>query len=164
MKKVLAVDDDPVIRNLIAALLRRKGFLVSQAANGEEAITLLSNSRTDGGQTEFDLILLDLMMPKVSGWDVLVYIEQSMPEMLKHVAVISAAGEAQLRDLETRSACRVVLSKPFDAEEFYAKVASCIRGPYDPNQFNSDDPGAPNHFQCLIALPLLLPIVWQLLV
>lgn len=148
LKKVLVVDDDPIIRNLISALLRRKGCVVSQAANGEEAITLLTNSRTSvDGQTEFDLILLDLMMPKVSGWDVLTFIEKTLPEAIKHVAVISAAGEAQLHELEKRGACGVALPKPFDAEEFYQKVAMCIRGPYDPTHFRPDaDSNGPNDF------------------
>lgn len=146
MKKVLIVDDDPIIRNLIAALMRRKGFLDSQAANGEEAITLLTNVRSEeNGQSEYDLILLDLMMPRVSGWEVLTYIEQSMPEAVKHVVVISAAGEAQLKELERRGACGVVLPKPFDTEVFYQKIAGCIRGPYDPSQFGPEsDPDLTN--------------------
>lgn len=130
LKKVLIADDDPLIRNLLGTLLRRKGFLVAQAADGEEALTLLSSSRNDeDGQTEFDLILLDLMMPKVSGWDVLSFIEQSLPEAVKNVVVISAAGEKQLQELERRGACGVVLPKPFDTEAFYQKIAACIRGP-----------------------------------
>lgn len=148
LKKVLIVDDDPIIRNLISALLRRKGFVVSQAADGEEAIMLLTQWRNDEtGQTEFDLILLDLMMPKINGWDVLAFMEKNIPEAIKHVAVISAAGDAQLRELEKRGACRVVLPKPFDAEEFYQKVALCIRGPYDPAHFRPDtDSNGPNDF------------------
>lgn len=139
LKRVLIVDDDPIIRSLISALLRRKGLVVSQATNGEDAINLLSRSLViGGGQTEFDLILLDLMMPRVSGWQVLLFIEATLPEAIKHVVVISAAGEAQLRELERRGACGVVLPKPFDAEEFYEKVAACIRGPYDPRQLRSD--------------------------
>lgn len=140
LKKALIVDDDPLIRNLIGALLRRKGFLVAHAADGEEALTLLSNSRSEqNGQTEFDLILLDLMMPKVSGWDVLAFMERSMPDAVKHVVVISAAGEKELRELEDRGACGVILPKPFDTEAFYQRIAACIRGPYDPNQFAAID-------------------------
>jgi CheY-like chemotaxis protein len=143
LKKVLIIDDDPLIRNLIAALLRRKGFVASQAANGEEALTLLGSSRNEEtGQSEFDLILLDLMMPKVSGWDVLSYIEQSLPSAVRNVVVISAAGEKQLEELERRGACGVILPKPFDTEAFYQKITVCIRGPYDPSSF---DPGSDPH-------------------
>jgi CheY-like chemotaxis protein len=144
LKKVLIVDDDPVIRNLIAALLRRRGFVAVQAANGEEALTLLASARTPGGQSEYDLLLIDLMMPKLSGWEVLEYLQKSLPELIRHVVVISAAGETELSDLKRRGACAVVLPKPFDVEAFYQKIGSCIRGPYDPTQLEpSNDNGTP---------------------
>src|SRR5687767_7936276 len=144
LKKVLIVDDDPVIRNLIAALLRRRGFVVAQAANGEEALTLLGSSRKQGGQSEYDLLLIDLMMPKLSGWEVLEYIQKSLPELIRHVVVISAAGETELADLQRKGACAVALPKPFDAEACYQKIGSCIRGPYAPTQLqSSDDSGSP---------------------
>jgi two-component system cell cycle sensor histidine kinase/response regulator CckA len=136
LKKVLIVDDDPVIRNLIAALLRRRGFLVVQAANGEEALTLLGSEQNQGGQSEYDLLLIDLMMPKLSGWEVLEYIQKTLPDLIRHVVVISAAGESELADLQRRGACGVVLPKPFDVEAFYQKIGSCIRGPYDPTQLS----------------------------
>lgn len=144
LKKVLIVDDDPVIRNLIAALLRRRGFVVAQAADGEEALILLGSSPNQGGQSEYDLLLIDLMMPKLSGWEVLEYIKKSLPDLIRHVVVISAAGETELADLQRKGACAVVLPKPFDVEAFYQKIASCIRGPYDPTQLQApDDNGTP---------------------
>lgn len=131
MKRVLIIDDDPTVRDLVASLLRRKGFVASQAADGEEAITLLGNARREDGQSEYDLILLDVAMPKLSGWGVLMFIERSLPQMVKHVVVISAESESQLRELENRGACGS-LPKPFDVEVFYETIARCIRNSNDP--------------------------------
>jgi len=127
MKKVLLIDDDHTVRRLVASLLRRKEFVVSQAADGEEATTLLANTRRVDGKSEYDLVLLDLAMPKLSGWGVLAFIERFMPEMIKHVVVISAEVESRLRELENRG-LGGTLRKPFDVEVFYERIAGCTRG------------------------------------
>ncbi len=135
-KKILLVDDDAIIRNLMAALLRRKGLTASQAANGDEAIALLKNSRDPtGARSEYDLVILDLMMPLATGQEVIEFIRTELPDMLRHVVVVSAAGEGQLSTL-SREELGCVLAKPFDTGEFYATIARCMRGPVD-SQFPS---------------------------
>src|ERR1700730_9286081 len=62
--RVLVVDDDPSIRRMIIAALRRDGYTFSEAANGREALDLMRAEHPSVG-------VLDLMMPMVSGWDVL---------------------------------------------------------------------------------------------
>lgn len=122
---VLVADDDPTLRNLMTALLRRKGYATTEVSNGEEAIAILEQERAEGGESKFDLVVLDLMMPKKTGWDVLKYIDSEMESLCSHVLVISAAGEERLRDLEGR-ACGV-MPKPFGASEFYGCVEKHIR-------------------------------------
>lgn len=129
-KLILIIDDDTVIRNLIAALVRRRGWMAAQAANGEEAITLLETARGSDGQVEYDLIVLDLMMPKKTGWDVINYLKEHMPEMLRHTVVTSAVGDDEFARLD--GACAEVLCKPFEPEAFYGAVRRCLRGPWDP--------------------------------
>ena len=125
-KQALIVDDDPIIRNLTATLLRRKHIIAAQAVNGEEAIALLRSERLDGG-SRFDLILLDLMMPKASGIDVLEFLRLEFPALLPHVIVITASAETSRERIEA-SGCRCILSKPFESEAFYRMVADCVRG------------------------------------
>lgn len=125
-RRALIVDDDPVIRNLMAALLRRKSLQVVQAANGEEAITLLQASADVDIRSAFELIILDLMMPKVNGWDVLEFLRKSRPDVMSSVIIISAADEPQLQLLRDAGGCPQVLSKPFDAAHFYAIVEHCL--------------------------------------
>jgi CheY-like chemotaxis protein len=157
VRKVLVVDDDPIIRNLMSTLLRRKGLIAAQAANGEEALTLLRNSRTrivPGSlpmTSDFDLVLLDLMMPKVDGEGVIEWIRSDAPEMLRHVILVSAAGLERLQSIGVD--CGGVLPKPFDPDMFYERVSQCLRGPHD-----HDVLGDPSLI-AMLCLSTLLPMI-----
>ncbi|MHB0970706.1 MAG: response regulator [Thermoanaerobaculia bacterium] len=126
MKKALVVDDDPIIRNLIGALLRRRGVAAAQAANGDEAMLLLRASLDHAHRSEYDLVVLDLMMPKVSGWDVIRFIVDELPKLKPHVLVVSATGEAALEEIRAHGLGAIV-SKPFDADFFYDAVDRTVR-------------------------------------
>ena len=62
MNKILVVDDDPNIRELIRLILKKEGFDVLDAEDGKDALEKLENSKTD-------LIVLDIMMPNMDGWE-----------------------------------------------------------------------------------------------
>lgn len=121
-RTALIVDDDPIIRNLMATLLRRLGVVSEQAVNGEEALALLGKRRS--GRCPYSIVLLDLMMPKTSGWDVIAHLGRNQPEMLKHVIVVSAAGDGAIARID-ESHGSAVLHKPFGVDELYAAVESC---------------------------------------
>ena len=74
----LVVDDDTTIRNLVTLILLRENFSVETATDGIEAVLKL-------GLNEYDLIVLDLMMPSISGGNVIEYLEQERPEMFSRV-------------------------------------------------------------------------------
>ena len=78
-KRVLVVDDDPSVRDLLSRYLLREGFSVLEAANGEQGIELAENEKPD-------VIILDVMMPGTDGWNVLEYLK-SHP-MLVSIPVI----------------------------------------------------------------------------
>jgi CheY-like chemotaxis protein len=82
---VLVVDDDEAIRDVIAEVLRDEGYCVTCAENGEQALAEIRVSRPD-------LILLDLMMPVLSGWEVLE--EIAADERLVNVAVVVVSAMA----------------------------------------------------------------------
>lgn len=129
MRRILVVDDDPVIRNLLCSLLTRREFICSQAATGEEVVRLLEAARRTGEEMPYDLVLLDMMMPQVSGWDVLEIVERELPDFKRHIVVISAAGKNELAPLAA-SGYGAVLEKPFDAHVLYDIVSRCARGPH----------------------------------
>lgn len=113
MPHVLIVDDDSPIRILLSAILRRDGYDVSEAADGAEALALLE-------RTEFDVILLDLMMPRMSGGDLLDHLA-GQPTRRRNVIVVTAANERQIRGVNN-ARVRTVLRKPFDLDQLRNEV------------------------------------------
>jgi CheY-like chemotaxis protein len=89
---VLVVDDDNDIREALADILREEGFLVREAANGQQALAEL---RTNGRP---DVMLLDLMMPVMSGWQVLQAVRASLEYADLPVVVLSALDAPGCQD------------------------------------------------------------------
>ena len=119
--RILVVDDDKAIRSLITAVLSRKGYSVETARNGEEALEVIA------GKT-FEVIILDLMMPKVDGFEVIEHLARTAPEQLKRcVIVLTAVASKDLRKLDGSRVFRV-LRKPFDLDELLSVVTDCIEG------------------------------------
>ena len=83
-ERVLIADDDPSIRRMLAASLKRDGYRTADACDGGEALEVMR-----AGQA--DLVLLDLRMPKVTGWEVL--IERAAAPALRKIPVIVITGE-----------------------------------------------------------------------
>ncbi|MEA2238185.1 MAG: two-component system, NtrC family, response regulator PilR [Thermoanaerobaculia bacterium] len=122
--RVLVVDDDKSIRTLLTAVLTRKAFLVEAAQNGDEAIGVIA-------EREFDAIVLDLMMPKVDGFEVIEHLERTMPDRLRRcVIVLTAVADRDLRKLDEKQVFRV-LRKPFDLDEFVEAVTECVNSQSD---------------------------------
>ena len=117
MKKVLVVEDDNDINALIASALKKSGYDCTQAFSGTEALLYLNKGK-------FDLIILDLMLPGMSG-DTLV--KQIKPQNSTPIIVVSAKDELDSKvDLLTLGADDYI-TKPFEIEELLARVAVQIR-------------------------------------
>ena len=121
MTRVLVVDDDPAIRRLIIAALKRDGYEFIEATNGREALDQMRQSNPD-------CVVLDLMMPIVSGWDVL---QQRLhdPDLTRiPVIIVSANREPELVKVLDKGIC-AFLPKPFDIGALSALVRSCVAPP-----------------------------------
>jgi len=118
-KKILVVDDDKNILNLEKTILEQKGFEVTMALGGPEALELLST------QT-FDLILLDVMMPEMDGFSVCRKIKED--DRLKEVPVIfltaKGGGEALAEGFE--SGAVMYINKPFTANKLLTIVNTML--------------------------------------
>ncbi|HEX9501400.1 MAG TPA: response regulator [Thermoanaerobaculia bacterium] len=116
--RVLVVDDDPSIRRMIMAALRRDGYTFSEAANGKEALDIMR-------QEPPSVVVLDLMMPIVSGWDVLR--ERAAEPDLQSIPVIivSANRGPELASAMDKGIC-AFLPKPFDITVLSSLVRSCV--------------------------------------
>jgi DNA-binding response OmpR family regulator len=114
---VLIVDDDEPIRKLAAMIARRAGFDVRVAANGQEAIDLLE-------EAHFCALLLDLMMPIASGFDVLTWLHEN-PRPSMHVIVMTAAVESDTISRLRGLPVHLLVKKPFDVEILGTILESC---------------------------------------
>jgi phosphate regulon transcriptional regulator PhoB len=120
MKSVLVVDDEPDIAALVSYNLKKAGFSVKSAEDGEEALANIRENR-------FDLIVLDLMLPGIHGME-LCRILRSNPKTT-HVPIImlTARGEEadKVRGLETGA--DDYMTKPFSPKELIARVKALLR-------------------------------------
>jgi CheY-like chemotaxis protein len=116
--RVLVVDDDANIRRMIIAALRRDGYTFLEAPNGRDALDLMRSEHPD-------VVVLDLMMPILSGWDVLR--ERMDDEELRNIPVIivSANKDPEVATVVDQGIC-AFLPKPFDIGALSALVRSCI--------------------------------------
>ena len=115
---VLVVDDDPNIRRMIVAALKRDGYDFIEAPNGREALDMMRAQHPD-------VVVLDLMMPILSGWDVLR--ERADDPDLRGIPVIiiSANRDPEVATAVAQGIC-AFLPKPFDIGALSALVRSCI--------------------------------------
>lgn len=113
--RILVVEDDHAIRDAIAEVLAERGYLVSCASNGAEALELLATGDPPG------LIVLDLMMPVMDGWAFrMAQLED--PRLARIPVLVVSAG--QLREGEALAALGVdaFLAKPFELDRFVSEV------------------------------------------
>jgi len=117
-RRILVIDDDLAIRVLLQAVLRRMNFDVGLAEDGAVG---LEKIQADGS---FDLVLLDLMMPRLNGYE---FIERigALPVPRPHIIVFTAAGKRGVDKIPPDSICASIL-KPFDLEKFIELIDDCL--------------------------------------
>jgi len=120
--RVLVVDDDEVIRRLIAVNLQLEGFAVATAVDGQDCLDKVTDIAPD-------VITLDVMMPRLDGWETAVQLRES-PETA-HIKVILITARAQEDDKIHGStvAADAYLTKPFDPDEMIRVVRELAGAP-----------------------------------
>ena len=116
----LVADDEPHIGRIIKMKLEQGRFRVTLAYDGREALDVLRR------EPDIGIVLLDLMMPYLSGLDVLA--EMKRDERLKHLPaiVLTAAGQDQQHDLAMELGASEFLTKPFSPKKLYARAAQLV--------------------------------------
>ncbi|HUL00866.1 MAG TPA: response regulator [Nitrospirota bacterium] len=119
-KHILVVDDEPDLIELLSYNLKKEGFTVSFAVDGEEALLMLKKS-------DFNLILLDLMLPGIQGLDLCRILRQNKKTERIPIIMITAKGEEtdKIRGLETGA--DDYITKPFSPKELIARVNAVLR-------------------------------------
>ncbi|CAA6676707.1 MULTISPECIES: response regulator transcription factor [unclassified Lentimonas] len=115
--RVLIIEDDPGLRRSLSATLKEEGFAVDQAADGEEGLYKASEGL-------YDALLLDVMMPKLDGWQVL---ERLRPQHSVPVLMLTARDSIPDRIKGLNTGADDYLTKPFDSDELVARLRALIR-------------------------------------
>lgn len=120
-KLILVADDEPDIVTIVEMILRSQGYDVLKAANGLEALELAERHSPD-------LILLDIMMPDMDGWEVLrlLHVDPSTSEI--PVAMISAKTGSRAKITSMQEGAVDYITKPFDSQELLSKVRELLTG------------------------------------
>jgi DNA-binding response OmpR family regulator len=114
-KKILIVDDEDDILHFLELVLREKGYEVSTASGGHEALTKAQVDRPD-------LVLLDIMMPQMDGWEVLKLLRVDEATRAIPVAMLSARTEAKDRVQGLQEGAIDYICKPFSLQELLGKI------------------------------------------
>jgi len=117
VEKILIVDDERSMRDVLSIMLKRAGYGVSAASDGEEAIAHIDKEL-------FDLVITDLKMPKAGGLDVLRAVKESSPESV--VLIITAFASAESAVEAMKLGAYDYLTKPFQVDEVQLIVRNAL--------------------------------------
>lgn len=120
MATVLVCDDELMNRKLASKILKKEGYDVLEATNGQEAIDLLQNNR-------IDLILMDLMMPKMDGYEAIKIIKKDVNTSTIPLIIISALSDKEAINKGLSLSAYEYLTKPFDLIEFRLRIANSMK-------------------------------------
>jgi CheY-like chemotaxis protein len=125
-RRILVIDDDLAIRVLLQAVLKRMKFDVDLAEDGAAGLEKVQKN------SQFDLILLDLMMPRLNGYEFIERIGQDFPKSRPHIVVFTAAGKRGVDKIPDEAVCNSIL-KPFDLDKFIEIIGECLGGQHSVN-------------------------------
>ena len=121
-RSILVVDDNEDIRNLLSLVLQKEGYEVFLAPNGSEALEIIKNNR-------LDLILLDVMMPELSGLEVLSNIRGNKDNKISSIPVMMITAASTVSDIDAaiEIGASSYIIKPFRNENLIGKVSAIFQ-------------------------------------
>jgi DNA-binding response OmpR family regulator len=122
MARILLVDDEASVRELMAIVLEAEGYSVTKAGDGNSALAALERE-------SFDLVITDLVMPGKEGIETIMDIRQRWPQL--KVIAMSGGGRGSANDyldMAAQLGARRTLEKPFGSEDLVALVAEVLKG------------------------------------
>lgn len=118
--RILVVDDEPLIADMMVDMLTAEGYQVDTAANGRLALEKI-------GEQSYELILSDLLMPELDGFELYRELERCRPDLLRRMIFVSGTTEQYRGFLEES---RVpILPKPFELEDLRQITERALSGP-----------------------------------
>ena len=114
MKKILVIEDDKIINNIIEFLLKKEDYVIDVAKDGNEGFAMIN-------QNNYDLIITDIMLPYKSGLEVTSYVKTNFPKI--PIIIISSLGKEDLTIIEAfKLGADDLVAKPFNPIELILRV------------------------------------------
>ncbi len=126
-KKILVVDDEPVILRSLSFVLRREGFDVDEARNGDEALDAIRATRPH-------LVLLDVMMPKKNGYEVLSEVKSDPELRSTYIIMLTAKGQEADRIKGMELGVDEYMTKPFSPMKIVERAKAVLTPASTPRQ------------------------------
>lgn len=117
--RILVAEDDAQLNRLVVTWLKRADLEVDSVFDGEQAIEAMK-------ARDYAVILLDMMMPRVTGFDVIEYAAEHQPKLLENIIVMTAAGESVSERIKGHAVYRMI-AKPFDLRELLDCALDCAK-------------------------------------
>jgi len=114
-KRILTIDDSKTIRDMLKFTLVDAGFDVTQAVDGQDGVDML-------GKEKFDVVITDINMPKMDGYEVIRHIRSKSEHKSMPVLVLTTESEAEKRNLAREAGATGWMVKPFDPERLVATI------------------------------------------
>jgi DNA-binding response OmpR family regulator len=135
-QRILVVEDEPKIAQIVTAYLERDGYKVLQASNGQRALEIARGDLPD-------LIVLDLMLPQISGWDVCRELRRNPRTARVPIIMATARDEVSDRIVGLEIGADDYLIKPYNPKELIARVHALLRRVNEERQAGSAAPASP---------------------
>jgi len=118
--RVLVVEDDEATRSALRALLDDAGYVCDEAADGERAVAAMR-------EAQFDLVLLDVGLPGMSGADVHAHLRRDPRTRFLPIVFLTAYADRQIKLQQLEAGAEDFITKPYDADELLARVGAAVR-------------------------------------
>jgi len=119
-KKIMVVDDEPDILTTVGQMLEMSGYEVIRAADGKQCLRLLNESSSNP-----DLIVLDIMMPDVSGWDVAAKLKENPEWRSIPIVFLTAKGDTMSIGMGGMASVDYIV-KPFDVKDLILRIQKVL--------------------------------------
>ncbi len=119
MKRILLVDDEPVVLRVIGLALRKEGFQVDVAVDGEDALAKIAASCPD-------ILIADIQMPRMTGQELCQHIQKTMPDRKFPIFILTSLTALEHREWSRQISNLVFLEKPVSIRKLRSAIAEFI--------------------------------------
>lgn len=123
--RILVVEDEELIREMLLMALEGEGYVVVTASDGRSAVDYLKSNESNSSENNFDLVILDLMLPQINGLDICRFLRQQGNPV--PILMLSAKGSETDRVLGLEVGADDYLTKPFSVRELVARCRALLR-------------------------------------